>query len=150
MMKINLKQQVDQLPKMEPAALRELWHELFGRPPHPRLRRQLMIRVLAYRLQEKAFGGLKPSTAKRLEIIAEELMSGKKPAIDSALRLKAGTHIVREWQDRLHEVAVLDAGFEYSGHRYRSLSEIARKITGTRWSGPAFFGLRKRESRRAA
>jgi Protein of unknown function (DUF2924) len=77
-------------------------------------------------------------------------VNGKKPADGPAIRPKAGTRIVREWQGRLHEVSVLENGFEYGGRTYRSLSEIAREITGTRWSGPAFFGMRKRETRRAA
>ncbi len=106
--------------------------------------------ILAYRLQEKALGGLKPSTAKRLRALAEEPMNGKKSADSPMLRPKSGTRFVREWQGQLHEVSVLDTGLEYNGHTYRSLSEIAREITGTRWSGPAFFGLRKREARRAA
>jgi hypothetical protein len=149
-MKINLKQQLDQLPKMERTALQELWRELFGKLPHPKLRRELLIPILAYRLQEKALGGLKPSTAKRLKALAEEFRNGKKPTNNPAVRPKAGTRFVREWQGKLHEVAVLDKSLEYNGHTYHSLSEIAREITGTRWSGPAFFGLKKREARRAA
>jgi hypothetical protein len=149
-MKLDLKHQLDQFPKMERAALRELWRELFGKLPHPRLRRELLVPILAYRLQEKVLGGLKQSTAKRLKTLAEEFMNGKRPVSNPVAHPKAGTRFVREWQGQLHEVAVLDQGLEYKGHNYRSLSEIAREITGTRWSGPAFFGLRKRDSRRAA
>lgn len=93
---------------------------------------------------------MKPSTAKQLKALAVEFTNGKKPAGNQLLRTKAGTRFVREWQGQLHEVAVLDKGLEYKGHTYRSLSEIAREITGTRWSGPAFFGLKKREARRTA
>jgi len=149
-MKINLKQQLDQLPQMERSALQKLWLELFGKLPNPKLRRELLVPILAYRLQEKAFGGLKPSTAKRLKAVAEEFANGKKPAGSPSLRTKTGTRFIREWQGQLHEVAVLDKGLEYKGRTYRSLSEIAREITGTRWSGPAFFGLKKRDARRAA
>jgi hypothetical protein len=149
-MKIDLKQQLDQLPKMGRAGLLNLWQELFGRLPNPRLRRELLVPILAYRLQEKALGGLKPSTAKRLKAMAEEVLSGTQSACSPMSRPKAGTRFVREWQGQLHEVAVLSKGLEYNGQTYRSLSEIAREITGTRWSGPAFFGLKKRESRRPA
>ena len=149
-MKTDIKQELRQLPQLQRTALRERWRELFGKLPNPRLRREILIRILAYRMQEKALGGLKPSTAKRLKALGEELMSGRKPTDIVVTRPKAGTRIVREWQGRLHEITVLEGGFEYNGQRYRSLSEIAREITGTRWSGPAFFGLKNRPSRRAA
>jgi hypothetical protein len=149
-MKPGLGQQLDQLPQMHRTALQDLWLELFANRPHPRLRREILIPILAYRLQEKALGGLKPSTAKRLKALAEEMMSGTKRAQSPGAQLRAGTRIVREWKGRLHEVAVLEDGCEYNGRTYRSLSEIAREITGTRWSGPAFFGLKKRQSKRAA
>jgi hypothetical protein len=149
-MKVDLGQQLEGLPRLERTALRELWRELFGNVPHPRLRREILIPVLAYRLQEKTLGGLKPSTEKRLKALAEDFMNGNKPADSLILQPRAGTRIVREWKGRLHEVAVLDEGFEYDGSSYRSLSEIAREITGTRWSGPAFFGMKKRATRRAA
>ena len=147
---MNLEQKLNELPAMERAKLRELWLELFGQLPHPRLRREVLIPILAYRLQEKALGGLKPATAKRLRGIAEECTAGKEPAQNALFRPRVGTRIVREWQGRLHEVSVLASGLEYNGKSYRSLSEIARQITGTRWSGPAFFGLKNRPSRKAA
>jgi hypothetical protein len=135
---------------MERAKLRGLWLELFGQFPHPRLRREVLVPILAYRLQEKAMGGLKPAIAKRLRAIAEEHTAGKAPTGNTMLSPKVGTRVVREWKGRLHEVAVLANGFEYDGEIYRSLSEIARGITGTRWSGPAFFGLKNRPPKRAA
>jgi hypothetical protein len=149
-MKADLGQQLDELPQLDRKALRELWREFFGNLPHPRLRREILIPILAYRLQERALGGLKPSTEKRLKALAEDFMNGKKLGNGATVQPRAGTRIVREWQGKLHEVAVLDDGFEYNGRTYRSLSKIAREITGTRWSGPAFFGMKKRESRRAA
>jgi hypothetical protein len=135
---------------MDRSALQALWQELFDNAPHPKLRREILIPILAYRLQERAFGGLKPATMKRLRAIAEEIQGGKRSSGIPAPPVKAGARMVREWQGRLHEVAVLESGFEYSGRTYRSLSQIAREITGTRWSGPAFFGLKKRPSKRAA
>jgi hypothetical protein len=149
-MKADLGQRLDELPQLDRTALRELWREVFGNIPHPGLRREILIPILAYRLQERAHGGLKPSAQKRLKALAEDFINGKKPGNGATVQPRAGTRVVREWQGKLHEVAVLENGFEYNGRTYRSLSKIAREITGTRWSGPAFFGMRKRESRRAA
>ena len=149
-MRVDLDEQMKRLPGMNRAALRALWQGLFGQLPHKKLRRELLIPILAYRLQEKALGGLKPSIARRLRVLAEDISAGKKPALVSPMQSRTGTRMVREWQGRLYEVAVVDGGFEYRGKRYRSLSVIAREITGTRWSGPAFFGLKKRHAGKAA
>ncbi len=104
--------------------------------------------IIAYRLQEVSCGGIKASTEKRLRDLAISGRSGEQN--NSLLRPKPGTHFVREWQGELHEVAVLPSGYEYNDQTYGSLSEIARAITGTRWSGPAFFGLHPRAKERAA
>lgn len=149
-MKVDLEQKIKQLPELPRPALRELWRELFGKLPHPKLRREILVPILAYRLQEKEYGGLRPSTARRLKALAEECANGKKPASRSNGHSRPGTRMVREWQGQLHEVRVLENGFAYRDRIYRSLSEIAREITGTRWSGPAFFGLKKRQYRKAA
>ena len=133
---------VAELPHLDPPKLRALWQELFGRPAHPKIRRDLMIPILAYRLQEKAYGGLKPSIRKRLAKLAGELVENPKAGLAQVPRIKSGTKLIREWKGEHHEVLVVDRGFEYHGNSYSSLSEIAREITGTRWSGPAFFGLR--------
>jgi hypothetical protein len=118
-----------------------LWEKLFDAPVNRALRRELMVPILAYRLQELAFGGLKPSIERRLKEIAAGSRTGRG---ETTIRPKAGTHFVREWQGKLREVAVLPDGYEYNDRTFGSLSEIAREITGTRWSGPAFFGLRSR------
>jgi hypothetical protein len=149
-MKPDLEAQLSRLPALETSQLRKIWHDLFQNPPHPKLRRELMIPILAYRLQEKAFGGLKPSTARRLRAIADEVREGKKPASAQCLGPRPGTRMVRQWQGKLHEVITLESGFMYDGGKFRSLSEIARAITGARWSGPAFFGLKKRKTEEAA
>jgi hypothetical protein len=148
-MKADLEAQLTRLPTAETASLRDLWRDLFGAPPHRKLRRELLIPILAYRLQEKALGEIKPLTARRLQSIANEIGEGKKPAARS-LGPRPGTRMVRQWQGKLYEVVTLESGFMFDGQKYRSLSEIARAITGTRWSGPAFFGLRKRRSEGAA
>ena len=130
--------------------MRELWRDLFGNLPHPKLRRELLIPIIAYRMQEKALGGLKPSTFRRLQSVAGQIGEGKKLAPIQPLGPRPGTRMVRQWQGKLYEVVTLESGFMYDGQKYRSLSEIARVITGTRWSGPAFFGLKKRKSEEAA
>ena len=139
---------VKELPRLRTPQLRELWQELFAKPPHPKLRRDMMIPILAYQIQENAYGGLKASTRKRLQKLAEELDRSSNAELKSAPQIKPGTKLVRVWQGRRHEVLAADDGFDYRGKRYRSLSEIAREITGTRWSGPLFFGLKQtRQSR---
>lgn len=149
-MRADLEGQLSQIPTMKTEPLRALWLELFGQPPHPKLRREILIPILGYRLQEKALGGLKPATAKRLRALAEDFAGGKCRVTSTTPRARTGARFVREYQGRLHEVAVHEGGFEYGGRTYRSLSHIAREITGTRWSGPAFFGLKKRKSKEAA
>ena len=148
-MKSDLDSQLSHLPTMITGDLRELWAKLFGNPPHPKLRRELLIPILAYRLQEKALGGLRPAVLRHLQAITAEL-EGKTPTARGSSGPRPGTRLVRQWQGKLHEVMVLESGFMFDGQKYRSLSEIARDITGTRWSGPAFFGLKKRRSEEAA
>ena len=130
-----------QLPAMDHKELQQHWRDLFGREPTPGMRRNHMIPILAYRAQEKAFGGLKESTVRMLR----ELALGIATETQAAYRPKTGTRYVREHNGKLHEVTVLDDGFEYEGESYRSLTEIAKAITGTKWSGPAFFGLKRRK-----
>ena len=123
--------------------LRLLWRDLFESEP-PRQNRRFLESRLAYRIQELEYGGLKPATIKRLEALGEELDGGKaevrrKRADDRPI---AGTRLVRDYQGVEHCVTVLTDGFDYQGQPYKSLSAIARAITGTRWNGWVFFGLR--------
>jgi hypothetical protein len=140
--------EIEELPHLRTSKLRDLWQELFAKPVHPKLRRDLMIPVLAYRIQEKAYGGLKPSIRKRLQKLAEELELDPKAKLQPNRQLKTGTKLIRQWQGETHEVLVVDRGFDYRSKRYKSLSEIARQITGTRWSGPLFFGLKQPRNER--
>jgi hypothetical protein len=135
---------------MDRKDLLALWQKLFGRPASSALRREVMVPILAYRLQEMAYGGIKASVAKQLRALIEDEANGRKLIGIAPIRTKTGTRMVREWNGKLHEVSVLRDGYEYSGKTYRSLSVIARTITGTRWSGPAFFGLKKRPPEKAA
>jgi hypothetical protein len=122
--------------------LRAEWQRLFGRSAPNALRKDLMVRVLAYRLQEEQFGHLKPATGKRLQRIAKACAAHPGAPVLNLPAFKSGTRLVREWNGKLHVVTVIEDGFEYEGKRYSSLSPVARLITGTRWSGPLFFGLR--------
>ena len=130
------------LKTMAAAQLKEQWRELFGTEPPPYNRPFLESR-LAYRIQELAYGGLKPETVRRLEQMGEEVDGGKIDVRRARHDRKpiVGTRLVREWQGTEHVVTVLADGFEWQGRPYRSLSAIARAITGTRWNGPPFFGL---------
>lgn len=149
-MKPDLEAQLSRLPTLESSELRKLWCKLFQNPPHSRIRRELLIPILAYRLQERALGGQKPKTARCLRLIAEELVSGKRSLQNGQIGPRPGTRMVRHWRGKVHEVVTLESGFLYDGQKYASLTEIAGQITGTHWSGPAFFGLRKRGSKEAA
>jgi hypothetical protein len=124
--------------------LKKQWRDLFGKEPPPYNRRFLESR-LAYRIQELAHGGLKPETIRRLEELGESVAPAKR--LPGAARRKDdrpidGTRLVREYQGIAYEVTVRGDHFEYRGDRYTSLSAIARLITGTRWNGWVFFGLR--------
>nr|WP_281376828.1 DUF2924 domain-containing protein [Edaphobacter lichenicola] len=129
------------LPSLNRPRLRELWQKSFNRPASPRLRRELMTPILAFRIQELAHGGLKPETRAKLQEITSSLNA--KGQNDARQRFKAGTRLVREWKGKVHEVTITADGFEYQGETYKSLSQIACLITGTHWSGPAFFGTKR-------
>ena len=125
--------------------LKQQWRTLFGTEPPPYNRRFLENR-LAYRVQELAYGGLKPETVKRLDALAAQF-DGRGIAtrrIRHDAKPVAGTRLMREYQGVQHSVTVTGDGYEYQGRPYRSLSAIARAITGTRWNGLLFFGLRSR------
>ena len=124
--------------------LKAQWRDLFDAEPPP-FNRQYLVSRLAYRIQELAYGGLKPETVRRLEKLGEQVdgkgVSRRKRQDRMPM---AGTRLVREWQGVEHTVTVTGDGFDWQGRPYRSLSAIARAITGTRWNGPLFFGLRNR------
>jgi len=144
---MSLPSRLERLQNFDGAKLREEWRRLCRSEP-PGISRDLLLRALAYRLQEREFGGL-PKWA-------QQSLDGSTASADSAdaggvatpklsvPRLKPGARLVREWHGRTHTVAVLDDAFEFEGRRYRSLTQIAREITGAHWSGPRFFGLARR------
>ena len=131
------------LPGLPLNDLKERWQALYGGPPPARLGRNLMMRGIAYRMQEQALGGLGPATRRRMARAAEEIGAGRAPS-PAPTAIKPGTRLLREWQGVVHEVIVLENGAQYRGETWTSLSAVAREITGTRWSGPLFFGLKER------
>ncbi len=144
----DLAREVAGLFALDAIALKRLWATLCEVVPPLRLDRRLLIRALAYRMQERALGGLKPVT-RRLLLQLSESGEAKQPAAASN-GVSPGTVLVREWHGTSHRVTVLENSCAWRGKRYRSLSEVARAITGTRWSGPRFFGLGRTRERRAA
>jgi hypothetical protein len=130
------------LPKLDLGALRQQWRVLYKAEASPHLSRELLLRAVAYRMQELALGGLRPPRQRQLRQFAQQLNESQEGRIRRRPELKPGTRLVREWQGRTYEVLVLDDGLSWQGTSYRSLSALARKITGTAWSGPLFFGLK--------
>jgi len=129
------------LPHLDRAALLDCWRDLFGSSPPSQLRRDLMIPILAYRIQEHASGSLGSPTRTRLRQLGEAFEKNHDSTVPSVPRIKPGTRLVRQWKDEVHIVNVRPNSYEYKGGNYKSLSQIARLITGTRWSGPLFFGI---------
>jgi Protein of unknown function (DUF2924) len=122
--------------------LRLVWRQLHRAGPPVGLSRDLLIRALAYDLQERTHGGASAALRRRLHSLAEAPEKGAL-AVDRGIVLKAGTTLVRQWRGHTHTVLVQKDGFEHEGQRYRSLTVIAERITGAHWSGPRFFGLTK-------
>ncbi len=128
------------LQKLSRGELKQRWQDLYGSECPARMSRIFLVRALAYRIQERALGGLDRATRRRLARASEDLAAGRTPAT-SAPKIKPGTRLLREWQGVVYEVMVLESGVQYRGEPWPSLSAVAREITGTRWSGPRFFGL---------
>ena len=124
-------------------ALDAQWVKAHGRPPPKGISRRLLEYAVAYRLQSKALGGLKPATKRKLSQTRNGVASGGSTTSRAGQRntLPRGSRLVREWHGRIHTVEVQESGFVYDGAHYASLSQVARAITGARWSGPRFFGL---------
>ena len=131
------------LPTLSAHQLRLKWQDLRCGEPTAAASRDLMIREIAYKMQERAHGGLAPAIKRRLRALAAEVEANGAGAFAPALLLKPGTRLLREWGGKTHTVIVVDEGFEFKGERHQSLTQIARRITGAHWSGPRFFGLRK-------
>ncbi len=123
------------------AELVERWRIHYRTDPPKGISRPLLIRAIAYEMQAKRYGGLKPAIVRRLQMIANGPAGGDHNSRKASPTLQPGARLIREWNGVSHVVEVIDGGFIWNGDRHRSLSAIARAITGARWSGPRFFGL---------
>ncbi|WP_136439370.1 DUF2924 domain-containing protein [Pacificoceanicola onchidii] len=132
-LRFDLNQAISDIERLDRGGCLDRWRDAFGRPPPKHLSPQFMKRVLIWDLQNKELGGLSIGTERRLK----EIASGKTPPA----KAKPGSHLVREWNGRTYQVEVVDGGYLMDGRIWRSLSAIARHITGARWSGPRFFGV---------
>jgi hypothetical protein len=141
----EVERQIAGLANRSTPDLRVAWRQLHGTGPPLGLSRDLLIRALAYELQERSYGGVSRALRRRLQSLAGASEKGAM-AVDPSLVLKAGTTLVRQWRGHTHTVLVHKNGFEHEGQRYRSLTAIAERITEAHWSGARFFGLTKRAS----
>jgi hypothetical protein len=141
----SLEQQLAQLPGMSPAQLRAKWRDCW-RKPAPDIGPDLLRRGIAWKLQSRVHGDIPSHIKRELERAADRLRRGEQLISSGRPSLKPGTRFVRHWQGRVHHVLVLDDGYEYEGRRFSSLTQVATAISGTHWSGPNFFGLKKRKS----
>ena len=145
---MELSRMLEALPALSPAELRSEWRRLYRRQP-PRLSRDLLIRAIAYRIQELRYGGLSKPTRRKLAAFVTAPQSEGVMAPDPVQKISRGARLVREWNGRAHTVTVQEEGFTYAGRSYPSLTAIAHEITGAHWSGPRFFGLVRRPKRLA-
>lgn len=134
----DLEQETARIAGMNVDALCLEWRRIFGADPPPAFSKDLIARAIAFRIQEQAFGGLAPSTARLLRSL-------QKPGTEPPRQVKVGSVIVREHKGVTHEVLVVPGGFCWQGKTFDSLSTIAKKITGVTWNGPRFFGLRSKK-----
>lgn len=140
---------IKELKSLSRNQLIQKWQKLFELTPAPTVRRQFLIKHLAWEIQVQSQGGYTPQVEKKLESLAKDLEQNKNIKAENIklksniLTIKAGTKLIREYQSVNHEVLVLDKGFEYNRKNYKSLSAIANEITNTRWNGKVFFGLKK-------
>jgi hypothetical protein len=138
--KASVVAQVAALPGKSSAELKAMWRELFDAEAPIQNNRQYLVNRLAYRIQELAYGGIRPAVRARLDAMADAL--DPKAPKQRTERPVVGTQLIREWKGVEQRVTVVAGGFDWQGRRFKSLSAVARAITGTQWNGPAFFGLR--------
>lgn len=123
------------------AELGARWRAFYRADPPKGISRRLLFFAIAYETQARQFGGLKPATKRQLRLIVNGTADGNHGGRKASPTLQPGARLVREWNGVSHAVEVIDGGYVWNGHRHRSLSAVARAITGARWSGPRFFGL---------
>jgi hypothetical protein len=142
--------EIARLRELDVGALRARWHTVFGRRSPPHLPRHLLFRILAYRLQAGLLGDLDAESQRLLDRSETPEKAGQLAAARRSIGVRPGTVLGREWNGQMQRVTVLEKGFAWKGKTYPSLSKIALAITGTRWNGPRFFGLRDKPSKKEA
>jgi hypothetical protein len=140
---LDLPERLAALAALDAASLRAEWRRLYRSHPPKRAGRDLLAHAVAYKLQERALGGLSAATKRKLRDFAAQLETGDGTAFDPGIVIKPGAKLLREWGGDTYVVIALEDGFEFDGRHYRSLTKIAQQITGAHWSGPRFFGLKR-------
>jgi len=135
--------QLTSLTDLNKDKLQIQWRKLYRTHPPPSISRDLLVRAVAFKLQEQIHGGLTNRTRRKLRSWTSTMEEDGKQTRGLKIMLKPGASFVREWHGNTYRVLVLDEGFEYDGRRYTTLTKIALQITGTHWSGPRFFGLKR-------
>jgi Protein of unknown function (DUF2924) len=138
----TIESQVADVIALDLESLRADWRRRWGEPPNYRSR-ELLARAIAHKLQTEAFGDLPASAQRHMSDLAQRFMADRGFTPQAATTLLPGSSLIREWQGKRHEVAVVADGLVYQGEKFRSLSQVASHITGTKWNGPVFFGLRR-------
>jgi hypothetical protein len=141
----DVEEQLAALNQMPTHELRARWRKNYRAEPPRRIPRDLLMRAVAYQIQESALGGLDRKTKRKLRTLAQALETDGRLPLSSGPSLKPGAKLIREWHGKTYRVSVLEDGFEFDGELYPSLSRIAREITGAHWSGRRFFGLSQKE-----
>ena len=138
--------EIKALSAMDKRKLLKVWDEVYQTPPHHTLRKELIVPILAYRLQEMAHGGLSNSVRRKLVFLRGASRKPHKTEVSDASGDPVNSSkLVRTWGGETHEVIMTESGFLYRGEKFKKLSPIAKRITGTQWSGPAFFGTRSKD-----
>jgi hypothetical protein len=140
----RLAAEIATLQSLNVEQLKAGWRTLYQNEAPSRFSRDLLRRAVAYRIQERALGGVKPATRRLFQQVAADAHARRPLKLAPLRRLEPGAVLIREWHGVKHKVAVRENGFSFRGQHYRSLSAVARLITGSRWSGPLFFGLKHR------
>jgi Protein of unknown function (DUF2924) len=142
--------ELDRLPTARIPDLRKRYRELFRAEPPKAFGPDLLRRSIAHRIQEKAYGGLSRTAQKLLDQLVEQALTKPNGRLQLPRQIKPGSELVRTWKGKSYRVMVMADGFAYDGKTFTNLSEIASAITGTRWNGPRFFGLRTASSETVA
>jgi hypothetical protein len=142
--------ELDRLPAMPITDLRKRYRELFRTEPPTAFGPDLLRRSIAHAIQEKAYGGLPPTTRRLLDQMVKAASAKPNGRLEMPRRIKPGSELVRTWNRKTYRITVMAEGFAYGGKTFASLSEIATAITGVRWNGPRFFGLRSRTAQEDA